>query len=230
MLQAPLVLTRAQVRRFDELAIQRLQIPSIVLMENAGRNAAELIHQEAESAGSAMILCGTGNNGGDGFVIARHLVNRGWTVRVAVVGDPERFTPDAGVNHRVLCNMGVGIELLASPGQVDDFSATIPRDVILIDALLGTGFTGEVRDPMATLIQAVNNARPENVIAVDVPSGVDCDTGRVANVAVRADLTVTFVAQKPAFDTATGREYAGRVVVVDIGAPLALAERILEAG
>lgn len=223
------MLTRAQVRRFDLLAIQRLEIPSIVLMENAGRNTADCIHHDAGSPGSAAVVCGTGNNGGDGLVIARHLVNRGWHVRVGVVGDRDCFTPDAGANHRILCNMGVAIELLSSPGQMHAFMAGVHRDVVLVDALLGTGSSGEVREPMATQIRLINDSRCETVVAVDVPSGLDCDTGEVANVAVRANLTVTFVARKPGFDTATGREYAGRVVVVDIGAPMTLAKRIMEA-
>lgn len=227
MPEAPLVLTRAQVRRFDQLAIQRLEIPSIVLMENAGRNAADHIHQEAVSPGSAVILCGTGNNGGDGFVIARHLANRSWQARVAVVGDADRFMPDARTNHQILVNMGVSIEQIASRKDVHACLASADRSVVLVDALLGTGFSGEVREPVAELIRVMNESDPASVVAVDVPSGLNCDTGEVANVAVRADLTVSFVARKPAFDTKTGREYAGRIVVVDIGAPLSLAEQII---
>lgn len=222
-------LTGAQVREVDRLAIEELAIPSLVLMENAGRNAAEEIAGLAARVGAAgiVILCGPGNNGGDGFVIARHLANRGLAVRPILAGDPRKLSPDCAANRRIVENMGLRTCVHARADQIPELAESIQADDLVVDALLGTGFSGSVRTPLDLLIRAVNDAETAAVVAVDVPSGLDCDTGTVANVAVRADLTLTFVARKVGFDAEDAGPHVGQIKVLDIGAPPELVARVL---
>lgn len=221
-----LTLTRNQVRRVDQLAIERYGIAGIVLMENAGRNAADVIRDVFGPTGTAVICCGTGNNGGDGCVIARHLHNAGWTVSLLLAGDPSRCTPDTTTNLGIVRAME--IELVETP-EADEQSAVLRRvkpDGIIVDALLGTGFHGDVRSPTAELIQTINSIPKRSVVAVDVPSGLDCDTGAASNATIRAELTVTFVASKVGFAVSAARPFVGRVEVVDIGAPRELIDEV----
>jgi NAD(P)H-hydrate epimerase len=220
-------LSRAQVRRIDELAVSQLHMPSIVLMENAGRNVAEWIHLRwPDETRTAAIYCGTGNNGGDGFVIARQLHNRGWRVRVYLVGDIGRLSQDAAVNHRIAVAMGLPVTPLASIADIERSAGELGGDEVIVDALLGTGFAGEVREPLAATIRALNTAKVRARVAVDVPSGLDCDSGAVGNVAFRATASVTFVAPKPGFAKPEARAYLGEIVVVDIGTPPELTARV----
>ena len=218
----PAVLTRDQVRRVDALAVTRYGMVGLMLMENAGRNAAALIDDTYGPTGSAFIVCGPGNNGGDGFVIARHLANRGWRVRLLLAGATDKLSDDARVNHGVARAMGLPITVAPDAAAQAAALADLGTDDVLVDALLGTGFAGAVRSPQAELIQALN-ARPRRAcVAVDVPSGLDCDTGAPASATIRADLTVTFVATKLGFTCEGSAAYTGRVEVADIGVPAAV--------
>jgi NAD(P)H-hydrate epimerase len=221
-----LVLARDQVRCIDDLAINDYGVPGIVLMENAGRGAAEIIDRDYGPHGSAFIACGTGNNGGDGLVIARHLHNAGWSVRVMIAGDASKLSPDAAINDRIIQAMNIE-RIVAADGaaQQDLAKSILPREVV-IDALLGTGFQDRVRSPLAEVIAVLNAAARRALIAVDVPSGLDCDTGEPGGVAVRADLTITFVALKKGFLAEHARPYIGGCKVVDIGVPRELIRRI----
>ncbi len=221
------VLTRDQVRRVDDLAINRYGISGLVLMENAGRNAATIINDVYGPAGRAFVCCGPGNNGGDGCVIARHLHNAGWPVRLMVTGDESRMTPDALANFRIVRAMGLDVTIASDQAAQQALTATICENEVLIDALLGTGFHGEVRSPTAQLITALNTIPKRATVAVDVPSGLDCDTGRPSGSTMRADLTVTFVAQKCGFTASGAGPYVGRVEVADIGAPQGLIAEVL---
>ena len=220
------ILTRAQVRRVDQLAIERYGISGPVLMENAGRNATEIIRRVYGEVGRAVIFCGPGNNGGDGCVMARHLHNAGWTVWLMMTGDEDRMTPDTLGNYRIVKAMPINPTIAADAAGQQAFVRSIRGDEIVVDALLGTGFRGEVRSPTNELIEAVNAKRMRAVVAVDVPSGLDCDTGEPSNATIRADLTVTFVANKKGFTTEAAAPYVGRVEVADIGAPRELVEEI----
>ena len=208
-------LTRQQVRDFDRHAIEKWGLPGIVLMENAGRNAAGLIlealaHDRSGPDAEVAILCGGGNNGGDGYVIARHLHNQGIAVRLCAAKDPEELTGDARVNATVCAHLGIDI-------RTEFDRARWARSRVLVDALLGTGFTGPVREPLARLIHEVNACSGPYVVAVDLPSGLDCDTGEPAAATIRADMTVTFVDRKVGFDNPRSTAYTGEVKVVDIG-------------
>lgn len=214
-----ILLTRDQVRRIDRLATERYKIPSLILMENAGRSAATIIRNVYGTTGKAFICCGTGNNGGDGCVIARHLHNAGWTVRLMITGDVSRMTPDTETNYHIVEAMGVQTDVVDAAAAQQRFVASIQHDELVIEALLGTGFHGDVRSPTAELIHALNAANKQALVAVDVPSGLDCDTGAPSNATVRAELTITFVAMKSGFASPAAGPYKGRVEIADIGAP-----------
>lgn len=213
------ILTRDQIRRVDHLAINKYGISGPVLMENAGRNAAMVIRESYGPTGSAFICCGVGNNGGDGCVIARHLHNVGWSVRVMMTDVPTRMTPDTKANFRIVEAMG--LEPTIAPQEDAQLAAvqSLKPDDVVVDALLGTGFRGEVRSPTAELIGAINAAGKRAVIGIDVPSGLDCDTGEPSNATIRADVTVTFAANKIGLTKPAAAPYVGRVCVADIGAP-----------
>jgi NAD(P)H-hydrate epimerase len=217
-----IVLTRDQVRQIDRLSVDRYGLTGLVLMENAGLNATRIIRRVYGPMGSAFIACGTGNNGGDGCVIARHLHNAEWHVRVLMAGDPERMTPDTAANFQIIRAMGVAITVAPNHTAQLACISKLEQTDVFIDALLGTGFRGEVRSPTADLIRALPAVPKRATVAVDVPSGLDCDTGEPANATIKADLTITFVATKTGFLRAGADRYTGQVEVADIGAPRAL--------
>lgn len=222
-------LTRQQIRRVDDIAINELQIPGVVLMENAGRGAAQTIRElvEQRNARRVAVYCGRGNNGGDGFVIARHLLNAGVNVEVYLTVPESVLRGDAEINQRILRNMGVEMTLIDTAERMRAAACTLARDDIVVDALLGTGFTGEVRQPLTELIAAINDTPHAATVAIDIPSGLDCDTGRPGGIAVRADVTVTFVAEKVGLSRPGAREWTGTVRVVDIGTPPSLIDRVM---
>lgn len=218
-------LSRAEVRELDRRAIEEYGLPGIVLMENAGRGAAELVHQLRPGGGLVAIACGGGNNAGDGFVMARHLDLLGHRVRILLATDAARLSGDAAAQFAVATRAGIPIEHLSTVVEPEWRGRLADADVI-VDALLGTGATGTPRGGVAVAIAAVNAAAAEPprqsaplVFAVDLPSGLDCDTGRTAGACVRADVTGTFVARKRGFDAPESAAFTGTVHVLSIGAP-----------
>jgi NAD(P)H-hydrate epimerase len=224
-------LTRAEVRELDRLAIGEYGLPGIVLMENAGAGAARLLHALGID-GPVAIACGRGNNGGDGFVIARHLELLGHDVRLLLAAPLAAYAGDAAVNAEVAKRSGLPIVDLAV-AQADDWRPALRGAVWIVDALLGTGATGAPRGAVAAAIGAINELRGQvpgegraaRVLAVDIPSGMDCDTGQRPGACVRADATATFVAPKPGFAAPGACEFTGAVHVLGIGAPAALLAR-----
>ena len=222
------VFTRQQARDFDRWAMQVIGIPGIVLMENAGRSAAAFATEKLDQLGGnkVFVICGTGNNGGDGLVIARHLINQARSVCVAIYGDPARLTDDTRLNMQVLQRLGQKIHIIdpVGPDPLQILSRLAGDSTILIDAILGTGLAGQVRPDIARLIHAVN-ALDRPILAVDIPSGLDCDTGLPLGAAIKARWTVTFAANKKGFLSPNARPYTGQVVVADIGiSPMAWLE------
>jgi NAD(P)H-hydrate epimerase len=210
-------LTRAEVREIDRRAIEEFGVPGVVLMENAGRGAAELLMRLNSDKRRVVICCGKGNNGGDGFVIARHLDNHGWPVQLLLFADPSELTGDAAIMFRIIDKAGLDLEV--SPKlPIREFEAST---IWIVDALFGTGLTGNVRSPFGDIIKEMK-ASPSPVFAVDIPSGLDCDTGEPLGIAVRATVTATFVAQKKGFAKQSAKQWLGEVHVIDIGAPRCL--------
>lgn len=218
-------LSRDAVREVDRVAIEEFGVPGIVLMENAGRNAAELLAAKL-GGGQVVVCCGKGNNGGDGFVIARHLDNRGVDVRVLLFAEPNSLTGDAATNCGIVQKAGIPLTVFAGDVDLSAMDTELQDAAWIVDALLGTGIAGTVREPYATVIAAIN-ASPAKAFAVDLPSGLDCDRGEPLGTCVRADVTATFVARKTGFAEATASEWLGDVHVIDIGIPRVLRERVL---
>jgi NAD(P)H-hydrate epimerase len=221
-------LTREQVRAIDRRAIDEFGLSGLVLMENAGRGCADLLCRLGIS-GKVVICCGRGNNAGDGFVIARHLDLRGKEVHVLFWGDPETLTGDAAANFAVLKKTGVPIHYFTGPPPAGELPIHLTNADWIVDALLGTGAQGTPRAPLDTVIDLLNLSDARK-FAVDLPSGLDADTGAASPAIFRADHTGTFVAPKVGFLTTTAKGYLGLVHVLDIGVPRVLMEQALAEG
>ncbi len=219
-------LARQEVRELDRLAVEEYSVPSVVLMENAGANTARLLDAQG-IAGPVAIACGRGNNGGDGFVIARHLEAAGHQVRVLLAAAPEAYAGDAAINLQIVERSGSSIICLATADE-EAWRRELAGAAWIVDALLGTGAVGPPRGAIAIAITAINDMRAAavdvaaRVLAVDLPSGLDADTGAAAGPCVRADLTATFVAEKAGFANPSAAAFTGTVHVLGIGAPAAL--------
>lgn len=228
------VLTRAQMRAFDREAIDQCHVPGLLLMENAGRGAASVVASYArESAalgrtGPVVIVCGTGNNGGDGFVVARHLLSSGFEVRVWLIGRGEATKGDARINRDAWLGIGgayAEIPNTASDSEIAAFVEDLGRAGLIVDALLGTGLDRSVEGVLARVVASINEV-PAHKVAIDLPSGMDADTGCALGSVIKADATVTFAHLKAGLLTPQGSLYAGRVHVVDLGVPATLFERV----
>lgn len=217
------VLDRAAARRIDSLAVERYALPTILLMENAARHTADVALELLEDIDTprVVVLCGSGNNGGDGLAAARHLHNAGARVSILITAPDTRFKGDAAAHLAVARRMNLPITAV---GADPDLSARIALEAaggadLYLDALLGTGIDRPVDGAIARLIAWLNSREDAPVLAVDIPSGLDCDTGKPLGAAVLADATVTFVGLKLGFLTLEAQEYVGDVTVADIGVP-----------
>lgn len=215
--------TAQQIRQIDRVAINEYGVKGLILMENAGRACAR---EAADMLGSTegkqvVVLCGAGNNGGDGFVVARHLHNWGCRVRTFLVGlidDVLRRAGDAAVNLDIALNMDIPVgEINGEPGVRSALDHSRDADLI-VDALFGTGLDRQVGEPHRCLIDGINRLGLP-VLSVDIPSGLDCDAGEPLGVAVRATRTVTFVLAKRGFGRPGSEAYTGEVRVAEISVP-----------
>ena len=218
-----LVLSREQVRACDAIAIKRFGIEGLVLMENAGGGAARMILSLLSEPPRALvvIVAGTGNNGGDGFVVARHLANEKVGVDVIICGSRQRITGDALSNLAIIEKMKLPLTFIdetTSKVVAAELASRLKGADIIVDAMLGTGAAGPAREPIRTAIETVNqNADGKTIVALDIPSGLDCDSGRPLEIAVRAQHTVTFAAMKKGFQSLDAAPYTGAVTVASIG-------------
>lgn len=216
-----IVMTREQVRAFDQWAINTLGIPGIVLMENAGRSCAEILEEKLEDLcePKICIFCGTGNNGGDGYVIARCLLNKAFNVKVIICGERAKIKGDAETNLQILeCLTGPVAEVKLDQENIKDVVQKVAADAdFIVDAVFGTGLKGTLKKTHKRLIEGIN-ALGQPVLAVDIPSGLDCDTGRPMGAAIKADYTVTFVAVKKGFvKNERAVRYTGHIFTASIG-------------
>ncbi len=197
----------AEARAVDQDAVQRLGMPSILLMENASRAVAEAAREMGDSY---FIYCGPGNNGGDGLAAARHL---GAAAKVYLWAEPNPKTaPDAYLQLQILCKAGYEIEVGALPPE------DLPADAVCVDAMFGTGLTRELSGVPRTWVEHFNGAKARK-LSVDIPSGLHGDTGHVLGVACRAEVTVTFVAPKLGMLLPVAQDYVGDICVVGLGLP-----------
>lgn len=214
-------------RSIDRTAVRRYGIKGLVLMENAGRGVAEAVKRELASSGGArkraLIIAGKGNNGGDGFVAARHLKNSGVDVTVVALARPDTLKGDALVNARAWVKMGGEVVVVRSLADLKKSASLFTHSSLIVDAIFGTGLTKPVEGYAAGVIDLVNSLG-KMVVSVDIPSGVDSTTGAVLGTAVRAAVTVTMAAPKLGLYLYPGREHSGCIEVVDIGCPGELIE------
>lgn len=209
-------LTAAQMREVDRRCIEDIGIPGPVLMNNAGA----AVFREIEE-GPVGVVCGKGNNGGDGFVVARLALLAGLETRLVLVADPASIQGDAAIFMRVYRNLGGPMVSVSSEEEARDAVSDLADCAVLVDALLGTGISGEVRGPIRAAIDTWPDVA---TIAVDLPSGMNADTGEPCGACVKASVTVTFQFSKRGFDEPDSQEYLGRLVVADIGIPVSCAE------
>jgi NAD(P)H-hydrate epimerase len=217
----------SEMQEMDRLTIQQLGIPGPVLMENAGRAAARffLEHFKPENGTHVLCLCGPGNNGGDGYVMARYLHQAGLRVSVIILAALEKIAGDARLNLEIIQRLGFEIKEVIDLQQWALLEPSLLEADYIIDGLLGTGLNSNVAGLYRTVIEAVNNyQRP--VMAIDIPSGLNADTGQIMGAAVQADLTVTFGLPKIGQLVFPGAALAGRLICADIGIPKAVAGQV----
>lgn len=227
----PVLLTREQARQLDRLATDEFLMPSIVLMENAAvalaRAARAMLARSARPL-RCVIVCGPGNNGGDGFALSRHLSNAGIGVCLVLSHPRGSIVGDAGINLAIAQRMGLAMVVAAEDPGGEASERAFEGTSLIVDALLGTGLDRPVTGEVRNLIELINRKRSiqRPVLAVDLPSGVACDSGHELGLAVRADTTVTFAGLKPAMLSPEARPFIGEVIVGDIGVPAELVERL----
>ncbi|MCK4546605.1 MAG: NAD(P)H-hydrate dehydratase [Candidatus Eisenbacteria sp.] len=214
------VSTAGEMRSIDTRAIQGMGIPGLDLMERAGSAVARVTQEilGSEPGGRVVVLCGKGNNGGDGFVAARLLKEHGVRVEAVLLAPGDKLAGDAATNRQRAIDAGVPVREVLDSDALDAESETIFGADVVIDAILGSGISGDVRGLALEAIEAVNRDA-ECVVAVDAPSGLDCDTGRILGSCIGADITVTFGLPKRGHLLMPGREMVGGLAVIDIGFP-----------
>lgn len=210
------------MQRLDATAIDTLGIPRLLLMDHAGLALARAVRaQVLDTTAPVAVCCGTGFNGGDGLSAARHLQGWGHPVRVLLAGQRSHLREEPAVYAAILERLGVAIQECVEAAQAAEVERQLAESGVVIDALLGIGTRGTVRDPAAWMIRCINGSR-RPVIAADLPSGLDGDTGRAQGVAVRATVTVTFGLPKQGCFLHDGPAHAGTIVVDAITIPQTL--------
>lgn len=219
-------LTRNQSREVDRIAIEEFGIPSIVLMENAARGAVDAMRDLLPKAAAIGVMCGPGNNGGDGLAVARHLVIRGHRVFVLLTAPPPTFSGDAAINLNIALKLRIPVK---HSTLIEEESSVLMSDYdLLIDAVFGTGLNRPPNGPAKAFIRGMNRrGLPFKfpLVSLDVPSGLDCDTGNPLGECVRATRTITFGSEKVGFAFPHARAFTGDVVVADVGVPQSVIDR-----
>lgn len=224
--------TVKQIQKLDKMAIEKIGIPSLVLMENAGKAVADQVLKniKAKKNPCVCVICGLGNNAGDGCVAARHLINAGVKTTVYVIGKGEHLKHDAAVNYRILKKLKyptreVGNVYPQGNLRSMHFGRDIQKADTIVDAIFGVGLNRDVQEPFRSVIETVNQ-EAKTIVAVDIPSGLDGTSGRIYGVCVKADVTVTFSFIKRGFLEGKGPRHTGKIIIADIGIPAVLKDKI----
>ena len=226
------VLSVEQIRRVDAIAVRDFGMCSLVLMENAGRGCADFIHSRWRELGSILIVCGPGNNGGDGLVIARHLHAMGHAVLVWMIAERKKLSNDTEINLKILEKTRIPIRWFQASADSPlehkeiELQTDVNKCTAVVDAMLGTGASGPPRTEMAFAIRILNQA-PLVRIAIDIPTGLDAETGIASVPTFRANETLTFVANKPGFLNPSAVCCLGSVHILAIGVPPEVIDRVL---
>lgn len=216
--------TAAQMKAIDRTAIEKYGVPAATLMENAGRAVAGEIFRSSRPC-KVLVIAGYGNNGGDGFVIARHLLKKGYDVTVFLAGRPRPFSAETGNNFASLLDMGNSPRAIYDVAGTERAFTALGKCALVVDALFGIGIKGPLDDFYVALIEKINSMGV-TVISVDLPSGLDADEGTPCPAAIKASVTVTLGLAKEGFKNPISKEFTGRLVVADIGIPDAAAKEI----
>lgn len=214
------LVTSEEMRALDQGAIKEYGIPGLILMENAALGVVKLIREFLGilKGKKITVIAGKGNNGGDGFAIARHLINNGCEVKVLILGNPEVIKGDARVNLEILNKMGNKVFPIVNPNSLNIVKVALGYSDLIVDAVFGTGFKGAIEGHGASIIELVNSFQ-KPVIAVDIPSGLEADTGQVLGPCIKATQTVTFALPKLGQILQPGYNYCGQLHIVDISIP-----------
>jgi NAD(P)H-hydrate epimerase len=217
------ILSIEQCRELDRRARDEFNIPTLILMENAGRGVADFIQSHFTNQ-AVVVFCGGGNNGGDGLVAARQLFQRGVLVWIVFCSETDDFQGDALLNYRIVNALRIPSMPLAEfdPGQI-----SFQHSLVILDALLGTGFHGRLRTPLGAAVRIINELKRQypdqvTVIAADIPSGLNGDEGFLGEDAVRADITLSLACLKKGLVLPGAKPFTGQINVLDIGIPKAL--------
>jgi NAD(P)H-hydrate epimerase len=198
------------MREIDKFCIENLRIPSIVLMENAALKVLKNLDMHRNNY--FVIICGSGNNGGDGLALARHLWVLKKNVDIFLIGEEESLSEDCRVNYNILLNMGINIKFIRNIGDIDELRNTINRSEVIVDAIFGTGLSREIKDIYELVISIINISN-KYVVAIDIPSGLNANTGEILGVAVKADKTVSFQFYKKGFLKYEAHNLTGEIIM-----------------
>lgn len=216
-----------QIQNLDNIAINKYKVDSLFLMENAGKAVADEVLGILKNKKSkkVAVICGKGNNGGDGFVAARYLVNQGFEVKNFLIGKVKEITSDSRANLDILLNLNQNIFEVIDMKTFNGYKKIIKDCQMVIDAIFGVGLKGEIKEPAKTVINFLNRSK-KKIVSVDVPSGLDATSGLMLGACVRASSTVTFTLAKKGFFINDGPEFIGKLKIVDIGIPKNLMRNI----
>lgn len=215
--------TSREMKAIDELCIKAIGIPGIVLMENA---ALKVVHNIDEKYDNFTIVCGVGNNGGDGLAIARHLIVKEKDVDIFVLGNLDKASKDFSINYNILINLGVEIQQITREEDLKRISNSLDKSQVTIDSIFGTGLTRNVEGLFEKTIHLMNE-KSKYIISVDIPSGLNADNGDILNICVKADKTVTLQLPKIGLTTFNGKINSGEIIVEPIGMPKIAIDKVL---
>ncbi|MCY6354565.1 NAD(P)H-hydrate dehydratase [Clostridium sp. ZS2-4] len=210
------IVTSQEMRQIDKFCIENLKIPSIVLMENAALKVLKNLDIHRDNC--FVVICGSGNNGGDGLALARHLWVLKKKVDIFLIGEEESLSQDSRVNYNVLLNMGVNVNFIKNIGDVDELRNAINRSEVIVDAIFGTGLSREVKDIYGIVISIINISS-KYVVSIDIPSGLNANTGEILGAAVKADKTISFQFYKRGFLKYEAHNLTGEIILEEIGIP-----------
>ncbi len=207
--------TAQEMRNIDTYCIEKLGIPGIVLMENAALKV--LNNLNIKSYDSFTIVCGTGNNGGDGLALARHLISLNKKVSIFIIGSTENLKGDYKINYEILKNMNINLHYIHINKDISSLKKSISESQITVDAVFGTGLCRNVEGIYKEVLSIINNS--SYIVSIDVPSGLNADTGEIMGISVKANKTITFQLIKKGFLNNEAKYFTGEIIVEPIGMP-----------